>query len=128
MPALPGETYFNACQIATANTNRDGTGTIEELAFAEDRDLDVSLVYVVGVGTVTDGVVRIFHWNQSVYRLVKELMVKATTPSATVEAFTGKWQIDPYNEILWPLKIGEKLFVSTHNAETLNAFAVGRYR
>jgi hypothetical protein len=107
--------------ISTANTARDGSGTIATVFTAGSSGSRVERTRVTATGTVTDGVVRLFLHDGSNARLLKEVMVSATTPSTTVETYTAT--------VTWTgglmLPNGWSIRASTHNAEGFNVFVEG---
>lgn len=105
--------------FATANTARDGSGTIATFHTAGSNGARFARVRVQATGTTTAGVIRL--WKKvsgGTYRLYKEILVPAVTPSTSVEAWSG--ECAPDDGIL--LGADEVLGISTHNAETFNAF------
>lgn len=104
-------------QIATGNTNRDGSGTIGTAYDAAGAGI-LRRSRIVGVGTVTGGMIRFFvsYDGGTTKRLIHEEPVTATTPSATVPGWerTVEWYdlLVPDGSFL--------LYCSTHNAETFN--------
>lgn len=107
-------------QVATANTNRDGTGTLVTILTAASGGTRIDAIVLEATGTTTAGVVRLFLYDGTNTRLLKELLVSAITPSTSVEVFTTTW-VPPGQLVLpngWSLKAG------THNAETFNVFAL----
>jgi len=117
---LPENSVGNAV-VSAANTLRDGTGTIVDVFTPGAQGGEVELIRVVAQATTTAGVVRIFIHNGTAYRLYKELLVTAITPSATVEVFSIEFV--PTKRLILPA--GYKLGASTHNAETFNVLAQG---
>jgi hypothetical protein len=112
-----------AVSITTANTARDGTGTLALLATgAVAPGTRIDKIRVQASGTTTAGVIRYFLDDGTTKRLLKERLVTAITPSATVAAFEDEWSI-PDGIILpnasWSIKVG------THNAENFNVVASG---
>jgi hypothetical protein len=106
--------------ISTANTNRDGTGTIGTVFTADATDGSVvERVDITATGTTTAGVVRLYVHNGSTAFLWKEILVGAITPSTTVAVFmrTVRERIE--------LPAGWSLRASTHNAENFNVQAFG---
>jgi hypothetical protein len=108
--------------LATANANRDGTGTLEDLVSGGSIGSRVDRVRVQARGATTAGVIRLFMQDNSANkRLIREKLVEAITPSTLIEAWSG--------EITFPdglpIPNGWTLRVSTHNAESFNAFAFG---
>ncbi len=102
-------------QIATANTARDGTGTIETLITGAANGTRVDDIRVVARATTTAGVVRMFIHDGTTARLIDEFLVTAVTPSTTVAV----WQIQLFNLGI-TLQSGWSLRFSTNNAETFN--------
>lgn len=121
---------------ATANTNRDGTGTITDIFSpgASVWSLGGSLK-VKATGTTTAGMIRVFGYDGTAYRLLMELGVAAVTPSATVQTATAGsadsvLTADGYLVLNMP--IGgtvagtiQKIGISTHNAEAFVAHVKG---
>lgn len=111
-------------QIATANTNRDGSGTVGTLLTAGASGSRVERIDIKATGTTTAGMVRIYIQDASAnVRLWKEVSVSALTPSATVQAFAASIDCSLPGNALW-LPATFLLKASTHNAETFNLFAV----
>lgn len=104
-------------QVSTANTNRDGTGTLATIFTAGSSGSRVDDIVIQAVGTTTAGMVRLFLHDGTNARLWGEVPVTAVTPSATVQAFTSSL----LNQAL-VLPSGWSLRASTHNAETFNVF------
>ena len=103
-------------QIATANTNRDGTGTLGTGITGSTNGTRIARIDVIATGTTTAGMVRFFIDNLTNVRLWEEVSVSAITPSATVEVFKGEFV--PTEPLVLPS--GYILKFSTHNAETFN--------
>jgi hypothetical protein len=110
-------------QVSTANTNRDGTGTIATIFTAGSNGSRVNRVITKAVGTTTAGMVRLYIHDGANARLWKEVSVTAITPSATVESF--KNEIYMPGELALVLPTGYSIRASTHNAETFNIIAEG---
>lgn len=102
-------------QISTANTNRDGTGTIVTVLTAGASGSRVDDITVIATGTTTAGMVRLFINDGSNTRLLLEIPVTAAVPSGTVQAFTYTL----LNQALL-LPNGYSLRAATNNAETFN--------
>lgn len=113
--------------FTTANTNRDGTGTIADIvANTTTVGLNGCLVRWISIettaaSTITSaGMLRFYLHDGSNYRLFREIQVTAITPSATVKGWSlqavttegdianGRWNIN------LDLPPGYKLGVSTH--------------
>jgi hypothetical protein len=102
-------------QVSTANTNRDGTGTIATVFTAGSNGSRVDDIWIVGTGTTTAGVVRLFVNDGTNSRLWQEVMVTAITPSVSVQVFNTAL----FNQALI-LPNGWSLRASTQIAETFN--------
>lgn len=122
--------------VSAANTNRDGTGTIVTLVTARVPGTRIERVNLKAQGTTTAGMIRLYKrgnglafnadgsvasYSAPTWRLIAEIAVSAVTPSGTVASWEGSYA--PTNGInLGPF---EQLGVSTHNAESFNAVALG---
>lgn len=102
-------------QISTANTNRNGTGTIATVFTAGSSGSRIDDISIDATGTVTAGVVRLFINDGTTSYLWQEILVTATTPSTTVAV----WSFTLLNQALI-LPSGWSLRASTNNAETFN--------
>ena len=105
-------------QISTANTNRNGTGTIGTLIIGATNGTRVDDIYITATGAVTAGVVRLFISDATNIRLWQEILVTAISPNVT----TAVWSSTLLNQALL-LKSGWYLAASTNNAETFNVIA-----
>lgn len=102
-------------QVSTANTNRDGTGTIATIFTAGSNGSRIDDIKIQATGTTTAGVVRLFLHDGTNARLFAEVLVSAVTPSTTVEA----WSYTLLNQAI-VIPNGWSLRASTNNAETFN--------
>jgi hypothetical protein len=106
-------------QIATANTQRTGSGTIGTLIIGAANGTRVDDIYITATGTTTAGVVRLFVCDGSALpRLWQELLVTAVTPSTT----QAVWSYSLLNQALL-LKSGWYIAASTEKTETFNVIA-----
>ena len=105
-------------QISTANTQRDGSGTIGTVITGAATGTRVDDLEIVATGPNSAGVVRLYIHDGTNARLWREVIVPATTPSVTVPVFSLR--ITDAAVILqnasWSLR------ASTNNAETFNVF------
>ncbi len=106
-------------QAVTANTNRDGTGTIATVVTAGTNGTRIERVRVKAVGTTTVGMIRLYISDGTNIRLLHEIPVTAITPSGTVESFEAEIVFSD-NELV--LQTGHLLRASTHVTETFNIF------
>lgn len=109
-------------QISTANTNRDGTGTLGTVLTGGTNGSVVKKIRVCATVTTTAGVVRLYLYDGSNTRLMQEILVPAITPSTTVEAFSRTITYGPDDVLHLPSNTWE-LRASTNNAEAFNVFA-----
>jgi hypothetical protein len=108
-------------QVSTANTARDGTGTIATLLTGASLGTRVSSITIHATGTTTAGVIRLWlsRDSGSTWRLFEEVLVGALTPSTTVAAFRVRRTYDD----LVMTTTADRIGASTHVAETFNVFA-----
>ena len=107
--------------ISTANTNRDGTGTIGTVfTAAAGNGSRIDRIIVAATGTTTAGMVRIYIYNGTSSYLYDEVTVDAVTPSSTVAAF--RYDNTNVNIVLPPTY---SLKASTAKGETFNVIAIG---
>lgn len=107
-------------QVSTANTNRDGTGTIATVCTGATAGTRISSVTVQATGTTTAGMVRLYLSTDSgtTWRLFREFVVSAITVGASTAGYR-------YREVFEDLVLNgssDLLGASTHNAETFNVF------
>ena len=107
-------------QATAANTLRDGTGTLATIITAAATGSRVDAVIFNAPGTVTAGMLRLFITIGANTRLIDEIPVIATTPSATTPA----WRAQYIPQVPLVLESGASLRFATNNAETFNAVAV----
>lgn len=119
--------------ISTANTNRDGTGTLGTVYTARaaangGKGARIDGITICATGTTTAGMVRIYVDNGTA-RLIREIAVSAITPSGTVKAFTipasEGADANGFLALGLILQPGDILKASTHNAETFVVRAMG---
>lgn len=108
-----------AVALITANTNRDGTGTIGTVFTAGSNGSTIERVDITATGTTTAGVVRLYVHNGSTYFLWKELLVGAITPSVTVAVFARIVREKLYLPTTYSLR------ASTHIGEGFSVHAAG---
>lgn len=113
-------------RIATANTGRDGTGTLNTILTGGTNGTRVDRIVVTAQGTTTAGMVRFFiDDGSSNIRFWRELPVTAATPSGTVQAFTGTIMSPDIQTPLLVLPSGYILKCAPNNAETFDVIALG---
>jgi hypothetical protein len=113
-------------QISTANTNRDGTGTIGTVFTAGSNGSRIDMIDVQATATTTSGMIRLFVHDGTTAFLVAELPVVAVTPSATNPAYSQQLNTNTMTQFLpIVLPTGYSLRASTNNAEAFNVIAFG---
>lgn len=113
-------------QISTANTNRDGTGTIGTVFTAGSSGSRIDMIDVQATATTTAGMIRLFVHDGTTAFLVAELPVVAVTPSATNPAYSQQLNTNTMTQFLpIVLPTGYSLRASTNNAEAFNVIAFG---
>jgi hypothetical protein len=116
---------ISSARISTANTGRDGTGTLGSVITGGANGTRVDRVTIEATATTTAGMIRLFvDDGGGTIRFIKEVAVAALTPSATVQAFSFEWvRTDTYPVVVLPS--GYILKAGTHNAETFDVVAHG---
>lgn len=126
-PNFAATPKLGVATISTANTLRDGTGTLGTVLTAGANGTRIRRIEIQATGVTTAGMVRLFLHDGTTAHLVAEVPVSAATPSGTVAAFTFAFVEDLDDTGLVPLVIPNtwSLRASTHNAETFKVIAEG---
>ena len=113
-----------SAQIATANTLRDGTGTLGVVYTAGTSGARIDSIIIQATATTTAGMIRFFESIDAgtTKRLVGEVAVTAATPSGTVAAFSTvlNSSVSGFMQKGYVMQASAILYASTHNAETFN--------
>lgn len=122
-PAFAATPRCEIAQISTANTNRDGTGTIATIATGAATGTKIEEVDIKATVTTTAGMVRLFLSldGGTTWRLWDEILVAAVTVGASTQSFR---QANTYANLVLR-DASAKLGAATHNAETFNVVATG---
>lgn len=135
-PAYAAMPVLGIAAVSTANTARDGSGTIVQLVVGRGSGTRVERIEYRAAQTTTAGMVRIFKkangltlaadgtvasYSAPTWILIKELTVSAVIASNTVECANGSWS--PTGGIA--LAPYEQLGASTAIAESINVVAYG---
>jgi hypothetical protein len=123
-PAFAATPRCGIGQVTTANTARDGTGTVGTIFTAGASGSRIENVRIQAAGTTTAGVVRLFIHDGTNFRLFREVLVTAITPSTTVEAFSITLDFSANGACIL-LPTGYSIRASTNNAETFNVAVFG---
>jgi hypothetical protein len=109
--------------IATANTNRDGTGTLGTVITAGTNGTRIDRIRAQAIATTTAGRVRLFLYDGSNYYALEELAIAAATVSATVSGATAEVTFGDVRPLTLPT--GWDIRAGTHNAESITVTAYG---
>lgn len=120
-PAFAVTPRIASVNIATANTNRDGTGTVATLITGASTGTRIAEIVVQARVTTTAGMVRIFLYDGTTYRFFDEVSIAAATVSASVK---GTRVSTTYNNLILP-SASWSIVVATHNAESIDVIALG---
>jgi hypothetical protein len=113
-------------RITTANTNRDGTGTLGDCMTGSTFGTRVDRIRIMATGTTTAGMVRFYIYDGTNNRLWRELAVTAITPSATVLGYTNEIMTpDTQSPLLVLPSASHILRASTHNGEQFDIVTHG---
>lgn len=120
-PAFAVTPRIAAVNVATANANRDGTGTVATLIQGASTGTRVAEIVCQARVTTTAGMVRIFLYDGTTYRFWDEVAIAAATVSASVK---GTRVSTLYSNLVLP-NASWSVVVSTHNAESIDVVALG---
>jgi hypothetical protein len=120
-PAFAVTPRLAAVNVATANTNRDGSGTVATLITGAATGTRIAEIVVQARVTTTAGMVRAFLYDGTNYRFLDEYSIAAATASASVKATRVSTL---YNNLILP-SASWSIVVSTHNAESMDVTALG---
>lgn len=118
----------SGAQISTANTNRDGTGTMGTVYTAGIAGSRIDSIVIQATGTTTSGMIRFFISIDAgtTKRLIGEVPVLANTASATVlvwqAVLTSQNSAFMQNGLV--LQANSILYAATNNAEAFNVVVV----
>lgn len=119
------ETQYTAStglvSIATANGERDGTGTLGTVLTGAANGTLIKSVLIKAITNTTQGMIRLFVDDASGtnIRLIKEILVPAITKASINKAFEARVDLN------FVLESGFSLRAGTQNAETFNIIAEG---
>lgn len=127
-PAFTHEPVIGHARIITANTNRDGTGTVYTVTTATTainggKGRRIERVQAKATSTTSVGTVRLFIFDGTNYRLAHEFAVTAV---ASLPAGTSTWEDEWVRSDGQPVKVlppGYSLVASTHIGEQFDVIA-----
>lgn len=120
-PAFAVTPRIASVNIATANTNRDGTGTVATLITGAATGTRIAEIVIKARVTTTAGQVRVFLHDGTNFFAFDEISVAAATVSASVQSVRVS---TTYANLVLP-SASWSVRVSTHNAESIDVTALG---
>ena len=113
-------------RMSTANTGRDGSGTLNDVITGGTNGTRIDRVVFHATSTTTAGMVRLFIYDGTNNRFWFETSVTAITPSGTVAAWTYTLvSPDPQVPLLVLPSTSYVLRAATNNNETFDVIAHG---
>lgn len=120
-PAFAVTPRISSVNVATANANRDGTGTVATLITGVAAGTRIAEIVAQARVTTTAGMVRVFLHDGTTFYLFDEIAISAATVSASVK---GTRVSVSYANLILP-SASWSVRVSTHNAESIDVTALG---
>jgi hypothetical protein len=105
--------------VSTANSNLNGTGSMNTVLTAGDDGTFISGITIKAMGNSSLGMVRIFIYNGVSSFLYREIMIPCNSQTGVVQAFSAKLSDSFF------LQSGYELRASTQNAESFSITVVG---
>lgn len=99
-PIFPLTPRIAIASVSTANTNRDGTGTIATICSAAANGTRIEEIVVKATGDPADSVVTIFIYDGSSYWLFDEFDIG--DPAAASTTVAGHRESRPYRNLVLP--------------------------
>ena len=107
--------------LATANANRDGTGTVVTVLGGVVALVRGNEIAITPITTVTEGHITFFAYDGTNYRLIGEIHIDAWTAANTKTPPTYRWKIPDANRNLYATT--DLIKACTLNAETFHVEA-----
>ena len=110
--------------VGTANTARDGTGTLATILTGATAGTRIVRITITATVTTTAGMVRLFIGDDAgtpVIHLWREVNVSAVTVSASMAGFSSTISLSGESSLILPANY--TLRASTHNAENFTVIA-----
>lgn len=114
---------FEVAQLTTANTSRDGTGTIADLIQGSTAGTRLIEVRIKPAGSASDCLVNLFYWNGIAWRFFDDIFLPAASASLTLPLSEAS---ATFSNLLLPsssTKIGAAITVAP--TAPVNIFALG---
>jgi copper(I)-binding protein len=120
-PAFAVTPRIATVNIATANANRDGTGTVATLITGASTGTRIAEIVIKARVTTTAGQVRVFLHDGTNFFAFDEIAVAAAAVSSTVQ---GARVSTTYSNLVLP-NASWSVRVSTDKAESIDVTALG---
>jgi hypothetical protein len=125
-PAFTATPRVGMASISTANTNRDGTGTVGSVITGATNGTRIDRITISATGTIAAGAVTLFIFDgSSTTEFWAEVLTPATTPSTTVAAFHATITSPDAQNPLLVLPNNYVLRAGTTIAQTFHVIAQG---
>jgi len=109
--------------VSTANSNLDGTGTLSSaIVTGASNGTVIKSITIKAQVTTSKGMIRLFIYNGTTTRLIKEVPIPAITKSGIFPSFMNKVDFDGKD---FSLQAGYSLKVSTEIGESFNVIVEG---
>lgn len=125
-PQFAATPKIGVATVSSANTNRDGTGTIATVVTAGSAGTRLRAIHIRAIATTTAGMIRLFLHDGTTAHLIREIPVSAITPSSNTEAFSAHLTESITPDLL-PMTIptGWSIRAATNNAESFRVTVEG---
>lgn len=126
-PQFTGTPLYGSAVVSTANTNRDGSGTLATVLTLPAGGGRIDRAVLKATGNTTAGMLRLFIHDGTAARCIAEIPVPAITVSATVASFETVIDFATGESAAYGLVLpaGHSLRACTHVAETFHVTAFG---
>ncbi len=121
-PIFTHEPLLGLAQVTTAEAARDAPATFETVVTGDPEGTRIDLVRVHAIATTVVGMVRLFLFDGTNTRLLKEIPVTVVVATGDVPAFSAEYV--PTEPIILPDASWE-LRATTEITASFNVFAFG---
>jgi hypothetical protein len=93
-PAFAATPRIGATTVSTANTARDGTGTVATVITAGSSGTQIREVNFKGIGTTAAADIVLYVYDGTTYSVLTEVAVTAITASTTTASYSSSVRFD----------------------------------
>lgn len=93
-PAFASTPVIGATTVSTANTARDGTGTVATVLTAGSSGTQIREIDLKGLGTTAAGLIVLYAYNGTTFTPLTEVAVTAITASTTTASYASSVRFD----------------------------------